>query len=359
MLNPIDCLIQTIGLSPNDCPCNGVAPEGVDGLSGYYITTGENGIPIHFAGAISDCENGGAWDILTSARTNGAKRFWVDLTREFAKNHKPMYPKFEGPIGRVENAMAVQSDKRRAVLRIESKQLPAYLKVKGAWMFSTVGGTVDLDFYQSDNTGTVIASKELTLAAGKYNYTAFASPVVLNLHGPQYVEGPIYYATWALQDGDYARKNTFFCCNTNKGTHGGFLDVDGWMVDSITDMETDAASSKGLIALGCVLDVEMSCTMSPFVCGLSFDVYEDGSYALQVASAVKEAAVMCLADSILASPNINYLTVYSMETIDRIKVDAEKKYLERIKYLGRITPGGAERCYQCGNGMLNVESIMV
>ena len=358
MLNPIDCLKQTIGLAPDNCPCNGLVPDGVSGLSGLYITTGQ-GIPVQFAGALSDCEKGGVWDILAEARAAGASRFWIDYTKEYSRHHKPVYQKYAGTIGRIENAMAVQSSQRRAVVRMESTQLPAYLRIKGAWMYSTVGGAVDLEFHQSTDTGTAIATKELTLTASKYAYTAFDTPVILNLYGPQYVDGPIYYASWALQDGDYARKNTFFCCNKKHGEHAGFLKCDGWMVDDIADMETDSASSKGLISMGLVLDVEMSCTMSPFMCDLTFDVFDDGAQSWQVANAVKEAAVIALADSFLSTPNINFLTVYSMEAIDRIKVEAEKRYLDRIKYLGRITPGGAERCYQCGNGMLNVESIMV
>lgn len=356
-LDPIQCLSQIIGLSPSDCPCEGTAPENNTGMSGYYITT-DGGIPIQFAGAISDCQKGGAWDILQSARTAGARKMWVDLMREFAKRNKPMYSKYVGAIGKTENASAITSTKRRAVWRIESTNLPAYAKVKGAWMYSTVGGSLDFDFYQSTDTATAIASKELTLAAGKYAYTAFDEPVLLDLYGTQHYEGPIYYATWEIPDGDYARKNRFYCCNRQTG-YNGFFALDSWLVDNITDMETSAAKSQNSVGLGLVLDIELSCTMTPFFCNLSFDVSDFNGYDWQVAEALKEAAVISLATEFLNSQNINFMTVYSMEAIDRIKVETEKKYMDRIKYLGGSLPGGAERCYQCGNGLLEVETILV
>lgn len=357
-----DCLKSYIGLSETPCPCAGTTPDDNAGTSGYYITDMEGGIPVNFVGALADCNTGGIWDILREARKAGVKRFITDLSTQFAMSYKPRYPFYSGFIGMQESGTAISAEtKRRAVLRLQSFKQPAAAKFKGFKVYSTVSDELEIEIYNSNDLTTPIGSVTSDTVAGQWTTFSFTDPVLVDLLNKGYHEGEIFYVTWVLPTGDYARRNRMYCCNGNAGKYPwrNFLDAGAFMVDSLSQMETNAARAYGSIGLGVMVDIEVGCTMGTWLCGLSFDLFNTDGINWQVAAAEKNAAVMAVCDHFIKHQNINHYTQYSKEVVYGLRAQSQKEYLSRVQHIVKNLPGEATQCFQCQDERLAVRSIMV
>lgn len=353
------CLKSYVGLSETACPCAGTAPESNTSLSGYYLTDMDGGIPVNFVGALADCNTGGIWDILETGRSEGAKRFVTDFNTQFSLNYNPRYPAFRGWVGKQLNASAISGEtKRRCVLRLQSYKQPGAAKFKGFKLYSSVTDTVTIEIYNSNDLTTPIASVTATTSAGAWTSMPLENPAIVDLLSDGYYEGEIFYVTWLLPDGDYARRNTIECCG-KVAEWKNFVNVDAFMVDSLSQMETTAARPYGSNGLGIMLDVEMACTMSSWLCNLSFDLFAQDGINWQVAAALKNASVMAVCDHFIKSQNINHYTQYSREVVYGLRAQSEKEYLSRMAGIIRNLPGEATQCYKCRDERLAVRSIMV
>jgi len=357
--NPITSLISLIGLSNTDCPCANSAPEGANLSESGYFLAGQDGIPMSFANAAADCENGGVWDILAQSRLSGAKQFWADINKELGQNFAPMYPSFKGYIGKVEESTAINSTKRRAVFRLKSTKLPAVLKIKGFQITSTASDTITVEMYESTNLDTAIWSEEVDLIGGRWTAKALETPYIISLDDREMLEGREYYITWELPDGVYYRRNRMVCCNRNDPQWRDFVKQSAYLVDNLEDIENGTAQSCGDVGLGMVLHVETGCTFAHSFSDMSFDVADMGSWSWFVANGVLMASIVSLCNAVLNSPNINFYTVYSAVGVERAKEEAQKKYDEILKHLKTKLPEGANKCFVCGSTKLNVEPIIV
>lgn len=356
-------LAKIIGLSNTDCPCSqeGKPVDYAPGLSGYNITDQKDGIPVKFLGAIADCEGGGLWDILEQSRVEGVKKFITDLNTAFGLTYAPIIPNFKGFIGKVDNATAITSTKRRAVLRVRGCHMPAVLKFSGLHMYSSVTGSTDFQIYNWRDLADPIFEGEVDTVAGKWTYTKMDAPELIDLYDLAFEESEVYYLTWELQEGDYARKNRVGCClqNEAKNRWRSYVTFSAFMVDDLSQMETTAAQPWNEVGLGAALEVEIGCHFGGFLTDMSFDMFSDTGFPWQVAVTLKHASVLCAADAFIKTQNINHYTIHSREVVYGIRAHAEKEYVAGMGYIVQNMPVEALQCYKCRDERLAVRSIMV
>ena len=360
--NIVTCLTPIIGLSESTCNCvtTGKPSDAGNSQSGYFITDQRDGMPVQFINAITDCDTGGIWTLLAKARADAAKNMVADIHAEFGQAYTARYPDFTGYLGQIEDSTAISNGLPRAVVQLKSRQVPATLKIKGLKMYSNVTASVVVSVYDRDNLTTALGSVTVSCVAGSWVAATFSTAVTIDLYDENESEGHKYFVSWTIPNGGYARANKADCgCGGRKKDYANFIEVNGYTVTALADMNTGATTSHGDSMMGISLDISIGCTLGNFLCGLSFDTFNANGLNWVIAKTMQHGSVSNLADAFIKSQRINQYTLLSQEAVYGIRAHAEKAYLGGIKYIVQNMPEGATQCFDCRDARYNVRSIMV
>lgn len=357
------CLDTVIGLSQTVCNCFEDTPADYNTSdSGYYIDELE-GLNLNMINAVSDCENGNVWDILTKARTNAIQDFKGDLLTQIGSYHKKSIENITYAIGSQKYTTAYNPASTYAGMRIVPRAIKnGIIKLNSIKLIFNVSTVIQCHVF-NNLSSTALHSFTITTVAN----TASSSSA-LNYELPMYVDGDYveYYIVYELPVSGYPLQNKIVCssclkwdiqcCDTpcfgnrvvKDQTWNNNLMVGGIKGDSWTDL--DEATGTSNQNNGMILNITMNCNYDEFLCdNLDFD---NGGLPLALAKAIQLKAGALTCDYILSSGQINRYILIDRERIMQKKSEFLKEYNSRIMWLAQNMDVSDSGCWACEPTML-------
>lgn len=368
----LDCLNNIIGLSPTSCNCwDASKPIDFNTLnassSGLYVVQ-PNTITLRWANSAADCENGGLWDLIISARDNAVRDLLADFLTATQEVKTERFLPFT-TIGDNYNKQAELVKSNVAAVWIEPYELRgAKLTIESidlAFWDGILGSTnVDIEVYSSLDFTTPIDTATATVTANKQFFTAtFATPIVIDLGEiRQDLNERIYFAYTVPVGARPVKNNTEKGCKCSPQTkirNNPYLQVlclGGVQADSIADLESSPIIGTSTMQ-GMVINASLECDYYSWLCQLAQkpDVITsvNGSgqrlrLGMVLADGLQAKAVVNLVDSIIVSSRINQFTmVLGIEELYRLKGHFNKIYHNAIHNLVYYMPSDVSDCLIC------------
>lgn len=377
----LDCLINVVGLSDTVCDCwdNDKPPTYNESKSGLFI---DELIPMHYTNSAADCERGGVWDILQTARKQAVDDFLRDYSNMILDVKSQKFEPFRGLIGaqRFTNSLNFMSATNWAGVKI----CPSYMKggkliLTGISLaldnLSLPSQDVEVFIYSNLDLSAPIASTTITLTQNnKYFNAQFSSPVVLELGIKDddlefYV---VYQKTIGLR---YANNETEEGCGCGgkssrivKNPYLRFIDVDGIEATTIENLDNAAITQDGRMR-GLRLEGYTSCDYFAWLCNLSFNAQDlasnigggfDVNLGLQLAEIIRTRAAFRAGTKVLTSSNVNSTILLSGEVLNELLVKWEENYNKYLKFFVHHIPDYVNDCFMCKvDKNISINSIIV
>jgi len=357
--NIMECLLDVVGLSQTVCPCSEpTKPTGANvSRSGYFITDQQDGIPITFANAATDCTTGGVWELLANARSEGVRQFVADLNIETGKYYTPLNTPYAGIIGKIEDSTAIVTEKSKAIFEIKSRGIPATVKITGLYVYSTVAGPLTVDLYSDTNPVTPLVSQTWNVIIG-WNNVKYTNPVYLDLNDETRGTVSRYFLVFDIASVGYARNNRTVCgCGGYNQDFLNYVEVSGWSAGSVYEAVAGTAINHGSVGMGLAIEASANCTFGNFICSLDFDQFVSSGLNWVIATTLKHKIVMNVATAIIQSQRVNQYTLYSLEVIYGKRNHAQSEYLKGLSYIAQNMPEGAMQCFKCRDERLKIQTI--
>lgn len=380
----LDCLNNIIGLSPSDCNCwDASKPIDFNSLnassSGLYVSQPDT-ITLRWTNSAADCENGGIWDLLISARDKAVRDLLSDFltaTQQvkterflpFTTIGDNYYKKAELVKSNVAAVWLEPYELRGAKLTIESVDIAFFDGIAGST-------NVDIELYSSLDFSTPIDTATATVTANKQYFTAtFATPVVIDLGDIRSDLNERLYFAYTIPVGARPINNSYKKgCNCGGQTqirNNPYLQVmciGGVQADSFLNLDkpvTGTATMQGML-----INASLECDYYSWLCELAqtpnviTSVNGSGqrlNLGMALADGLQAKAVVNLVQSILNSSRINHFTmVLGVEELYRLKGHFMKIYQAAIKNLVYYMPSDVSDCLICAKDKrLNKGQILV
>ena len=332
------CLKTLVGLSRSDCSCfDDDRPADYNtSLSGLYIA---DGVKLKMTKGAADCEEGGVWDILETARDRAindvSQDILLNISSHYDELYEPFYSKKNGLIG---NKNITQTKVSPTQIKLFNGLKIKYNDIKGG--FFTLQGVelallnfagpidVDVSLYSNVDFSTPLTTTTVTLINPKTFYSAsFPTPYKIDLSELDYESDKIeYYLMYELPSGAQIPQ-----ANIKRGCGCGgakrqiqnnpwiqFVDLQGI---SNTDIATlDNPSYTNSYTMGLRVKAVASCDYLTDICDYANDFQElktlgnqDYRFASAIANIVNTKAQAIVLDIIIKSSNVNRYTLFSRE----------------------------------------------
>lgn len=370
-----DCLKYVVGLSRSECECFDT-DRPVDyntSESGLYIA---DCIPLNITNSATDCEKGGIWDIMETARERAINTFLADLPPTLAMYFGQTLVPYLGYVGspRFNDATSPRTVGNYAGQLFKPNQIKGgkviLRGVELALTNFTPPVNVDVFVYSNLDLTTPLGSTTVTLTTTNKMYSAdFSSPIELimddkDANGYSYPNGYLeYYIVYQVPTGAKYVNNQLYdggggCSSCNKSAnqnrqfpflpYGNFNGIES---PSIAALETPVIKTD--TAQGLRIKGDFGCAVLDWLCGLTYDVTSLGAgnhadVAAAVAKAIYWKSVDYVIGAILSSKNINSITVLNREQLYGKKATASKtEYPHYLGWLAQNIPTDLTDCYTC------------
>ena len=378
-----DCLRNVIGLSDTNCNCwDSDKPVDFATLnasnSGLYLSQPDT-IPVKITNTAADCEQGGVWDMLVTARDRGIKdvvAMFIELVQARLAETRTTFQDYVGTSSK--NSFVIPSfDYQGIYFR------PYYIKggalvidkVQLALTNITAPVDVDVFVYRGSDLTTSLGSTTVTLTtAGDFYEASFSTPVAIDLSTIRDDEDEKIFVVYELPSGARVVNNeTEIGC----GTCGGYAarlkrnpqlewncEINGFESDSIANLNTIRRASS--YARGLRVNASFYCDWWSWLCDVATNLNtivqvggQKANLGMQLADAIQAASVARLAEAIKNSPNINRYGIvmddkYWYSTINRNKRNAA----QWIAFIADKLPHDVTDCLKClDNGRLGKTRI--
>jgi hypothetical protein len=363
-----DCLKTIVGLSATDCPCfdTGKPVDYNASLSGRFVTAPD--FPLQWSNSATDCESGGLWDLVEQARNMAVIEFVNDMGGVLANRYEKPFVPFMGWVGGVKynSAKTVFTNGNWIGYKIVPHQIKGgKIVLKGVELIlkNIASTTVTVYVYSNLDLVNPIDSVDVTIGLPDLVYSAdFASPVVLDISdrdangytfNDPYLE---YYVVYQLPSGArYINNNISDACCGNKTSsrQNPFLNYGQfWGIEATSPATFETPRNLDGEAKGLRLKADFGCDGTTWLCQIQYDIAAVSmgmhkEYASVVAQAIWLNSRKNLASSILASGNINSITVWSTERLMGNYNHYKAKYSEALLWLSKNFPTDLSDCYAC------------
>ena len=375
----LSCLTNIIGLSETSCACfdSGKPVDYNSSLSGFYLAD-NFGLSMNFTDSASDCEKGGVWDILESARIEAINMFLKDYAMTLNSVSKYRFQDVNGEIGsRKFNASASNSKpiigiRIRPYCIIGTKyRLDAVLLALRNVLAPT---SVDVSVYSELDLNTPIATVTANITtSNQFTRAEFTTPVILDLNPSE--EDSDYYIVFdssGLQPPNNEIKKGCTCNSRSYYKTNAFLAYGNWdgiEADTVTDLNVGSVRTSNK-AYGLLLEGSLQCDYISQLCNLtssfSFDTTAvpsgSGKYyhlGKTMAATIGHKAAEIVANKILMSTNINAIVLTRREELEKVKYKNKSQYEKGLKFLIKNLPDDFTECFTCkDNNFASVNSLV-
>lgn len=353
----MDCLKDIIGVTQSECPClvSGLTPEQIEQLklskSGFYMDNIADSLTFRTL-KVDACQ--GFYEMSIGARDTAIQTLQDDILTGLALKFKQAKSAYIGTIGRTQYAGTLPTTKPIFFIKIEpNRKTDAAITFRKARIYSSEAGNTNFYIFKMvDGEIEQVYTAPVTLVANNAAVVTPASNLILPMD--QNGQPVTYFAAWETINGAKPKDNKIDC-NCNAGNGAGFSDyvnVTGGEAAAFSDMDAVKTVSK---AYGIVLDVEIRCISSNFVCR----EYNDKDALSIVAKwAVAYKANELLIERILSSPEVNRYTLMSREHLYGKRNHFRTEYQDRVQYILENVDVSKTDCFICKQTTLSVGGIL-
>lgn len=378
-----DCLQNVIGLSNTSCDCwDSDKPIDFATLntsnSGLYLSQPDT-IPVKVTNTAADCEQGGVWDMLVTARDRGIKdvvSMFIELVQARLTETRTTFQNFVGTSTK-NNFVIPAFDYQGIYFR------PYYIKggalvidkVQLALTNITAPVDVDVFVYRGSDLTTSLGSTTVTLtASGQFAESSFSTPIAIDLGTIRDDEDEKIFVVYELPSGARVVNNeTEIGC----GTCGGYkarlkrnpqlewnCEINGFESDSIANLNTIRRASS--YARGLRVNTSFYCDWWSWLCDIATNLNtivsiggQKANLGMQLADAIQAASVARLAEAIVNSPNMNRYSIVMDDVFYYKKISHYRKMAAQwIAFIADNMPEDVTDCLRCkDNGRLGKTRI--
>ena len=367
------CLVDVVGLSQTLCECweNGQPNDYNTSLSGLYLA---DLLPLKWTNSAKDCEKGGVWSILQTARNSAITMFLAELAAAISRFRDSNFMPFIGWVGSVKfaDSLSVLNSGNYAGLRLKPKRIQGgRIVLRGVELNlqSVAPGTVvNVLVYSNRDLTALLGSVAVTLTtAGKFYGADFATPIQILLDGKD-ANGFTYsdfctelYIVYQMPNGARYVNNQIYeagtaCCGQKPTAAKAssalqyVSDIDG--IESPTIAAIETPTNTGQNAYGLRLKADYECDETAWLCGLPYAVATVGTgrhkvVARIVAQALYMKAGELTANAILDSTNINSITILMKEELYGKRSKYTKAYADALIWIAQNLPPDLSDCLAC------------
>jgi len=365
----LDCLDNIVGFSATSCTCwDTTKPSNFEELnassSGLYVAQPDT-IPIRWTNSAADCENGGMWSLIQTARDTAVRDILTDYLAETKRVKSEQFLPFT-TIGDSYYKMAETVNSTVAAVWFEPYQIKgAKIRIDSVdlafWDGITDPIDVAISVYSSLDLTTSLASAEASITGNKtYGKATFSSPLYIDLANIREDLNERIYIEYTVPVGKRPVANNIEKgCQCNNGTkyrENPFMQImktGGVQAATVADL-TSPVSSSGKMN-GMILNASMECDYYTWLCQLAQKPNaatllggQRLSLGMALADGIQAKAVYNLAQSILMSGRINHYTmVLDPKELYRIQNHFIKIYRMAVKNLVYYMPSDVTDCLVC------------
>jgi hypothetical protein len=373
------CLAEVIGLSRTSCNCWDTGkPVNFDvSQSGLFIS---DYVPLSYTNTAKDCEKGGVWDILQTAREQAIRAFLADLPTVLNRDFKPNYTAFLGWVGSIrysQTKVALTLGNYQA-WRIKPRRINGgkiiLREVSLALENILAPVSVAVDVYSNADFTTSLGTATLNFITNGFTTASFPTPVELDLSDKD-ANGYLaqdddlrYYLVYQLPSGARYANNEIYANSGGCGSCGGdtlrnatnpfltYAEIESVEAGTLGNLDANPQNSD-LSARGLRLKADWGCAEMDWLCGLTYDPNALGSgesktLAAAVANAILRKAIYFTASAILQSTNISSVTILSRESLLGKTQSSEKHYREWLIYMAQNFPQSLTDCISCKSDIM-------
>lgn len=341
-----DCLDTLVGLSIDDCACfeTGRPVDYNTSESGYYLTDPDYGFPMLEAlDQSGDCTGIGAWDVLTSARSQAILQFRTDFLAKVRDRYRRRVSTWKGTIGKLTWKVAQTGFRQYSGIVIRPQMIKdGKLVITGAWLgLTTTEATVTLNVTSSDPTFSAI-TRTLSSTGNTFKQTVFASGQEVTL--PFYSDkvDTLEYYIYLDTTGITPLANNFYCCG-GPGPYSQHLRFGGFTMATVPVY--DEVSLGANACYGLALDGYFACNELEWICDLdALSGYEVKSV---IARAIQANGAAIAASEVLNSSRINRYTTWDNTRLAEQYKSLKDAYMNYLTWLVENFPGDASDCFEC------------
>ena len=370
------CLEHVVGLSQTICDCWDT-DKPVDfntSLSGLYVS---DLVPIETTQSAADCERGGVWDLMQTARANAIKTFLADLPANLSLRNENRFNNFKGFAGsaRFNSSLVTLTPGSFLGLTIKPYNIKGgKIVLDGIELALDNIATplaVDVYVYSSVDLYTPIATTTVNLTdANTLTPADFAVPLVIdcgNTDAQGYTTNDPdleYYVVYQLPANARYVNNPIIeaktaCCGRAKTVAGrdsypwlSYMEMSGIESPAVADLFA-APRNTTTAANGLRLKMQTYCDGLGWLCGLSYDPNgaNYAEYSRGVAYCLQQLIAAELCKLILQSGNINSMIIWSKERLMGMANHYKKNYMETALWVAANYPPNLVDCYSCKKTM--------
>jgi len=385
----MDCLTNIVGLSNTECDCwDSKKPVDFNDLnassSGLYISEPKT-VPLRMVGGSADCENGGVWDLLITARDGvdgrgGAVRELVKdflgATQRVKQNQflpfqhigDDYYTKGKLVRGAIVGVFFEPYRIKGGKLRISSFDIAFYSGI-------TTSANVTISVYSSLNFNTPKATAVATVTGNQDFFTAtLVDELVVDLGDIRNDVNERIYITYEIPSGATPICNNTeikACCGANKYDRNPHLqimrNVTGVQTDNIANIKTNVLDSSSSMN-GLRINASFECDYYSWLCQLAQapnESYGVGAgdrvpLGMALADGLRAKCVMNLIDSLLLGKRINqYSMIQDPKQLLRQRAIYKNIYSLSIDNLVYYMPSDVTDCLVCAeNNKLSKKPLL-
>ena len=350
----LDCLIELVGLSDNDCNCHeDDRPSGYNtSESGYYLTDLEDGVQVlDSILAASDCGTGSIWDTMAKARSLAILDFETDLFAAIYKNHAARFATYSGDIGqRKFSSYLSGKDGQFTGIRVQSRMWRGTkLTISHIAINTDFSGDIAVSIYSSNDFTTPLNTYTITGIANSWVNYELPTPVTYDLwdESCDELEYYIVYDSSAIKPAN----NKFTCCGRRLNWLQ-YADLNGISTNDLEQITTATNQAMGLSLTGSLI-----CDGGEWLCNL--DELGDYNAKSVIAKTIQFKGAVKLISAILDSGNVNYYTLLNREALYGKRNHFNKRYYENINWIAENIPSYVTDCYKCSDKRIKKTSILI
>lgn len=354
----MECLTDIIGVTQSDCPCliNGLTEDQITELaksqSGFYMDDIPDAVTLKAIKLVDACQ--GFYEMATYSKKQAIISLQDDIAAGLELKFKQAKGNYFGSIGRTQYAGTLPATKPIYFMKIEPNgKTDAAITFKKARIYSSEAGNTNFYIFKMVNGDLEqVFTAPVSLIANNATLVTPAANLVLPMD--QNGQPVTYFVAWETINGAKPKDNKVDCnCNAGNGAgFGDYVTVSGGEAAVLIDMDTAKTVNK---AYGIVLDVEIRCISSNFVCR---EYNDKNALAIVAKWAVAYKANEILIERILSSPEVNRYTLMNREHLYGKRNHFRAEYQNRVQYILDNVDVSKTDCFICKQSGLFLGGIL-
>lgn len=361
----LECLTDVVGLSPDACECfDDGRPTGYDvSRSGLYIS---ELVPMNITQGAVDCEKGGIWDIMQTAKANGINEF----LREYIKGMQTIRDRsrqgYKGLVGSKKFNFSKSDKQFVGIVYKPNCQKGGFVSING-FQLALDGVTsptnIDLQIWTNREGELELLTTETVTVSQNKKFEAFplTSPVKIDLTNVDHdTENTEYYFVFEMPVGLKWLNNTIapHCCGglQKKLAKNPFLYYGWWQgvqTDDLSNIDSNRTVSD--VSHGLLLDIVADCDPFSWMCNLAFSVNESITLAsgeqfqlgAGIAKIIQIQCAIKLLHALVKTTNINPVIMMSREVMFGTIRTLQREYESNMAWLITEVPATVNDCFRC------------